>query len=119
MSELRTASVANLAGTGPVDLVGQAANSTWVNYTMVSSVSVANSLNVSSVTDNSTGNATTHFTTNYAAQDYGVQQGAGNTQAYLLDAGWLVGGSQLLVYNLSNTLVDVEINSLCMQGDLA
>ena len=61
MSEIRTATLSNLAGTGPATLTGQIAAKVWVNYTQSTPV-VNNSFNVSSVSDDSTGIYTINYT---------------------------------------------------------
>jgi hypothetical protein len=93
MSEIRAATVSNLAGTGPVTLTGQYAAKAWVNFNGTGTVAIRESGNVSSITDNGTGDYTANFTTamtdaNYAATVGSIEQnntgGRGNlTGTYL------------------------------------
>ena len=62
MSEIRATTVSNIAGTGPVTLTGQYAAKVWVNFNGTGTVAIRESGNVSSITDNSTGNYTVNFT---------------------------------------------------------
>jgi hypothetical protein len=57
----------------PVNTVAQGSAKAWVNFNGTGTVAIRASFNVSSITDNSTGNYTANFTnampdTNYAAQ---------------------------------------------------
>jgi hypothetical protein len=65
MSEIRATTISDAAGTGPISLTGQSAAKAWVNYQMIINT-VGDSFNVSSVTDNGTGNFTTLFATQMA-----------------------------------------------------
>ena len=72
MSEIRAATVSDLAGTGPVTLTGQYAAKAWVNFNGQGTVAIRDSGNVSSITDIGTGEYRANFTTampdsNYAA----------------------------------------------------
>jgi hypothetical protein len=62
MSEIRAATVSNLAGTGPVTLTGQFAAKAWVNFNGTGTVAIRQSGNVSSITDNGVGRYTLTFT---------------------------------------------------------
>lgn len=62
MSELRANTISDAAGTGPVTLTGQYAAKAWVNFNGTGTVAIRESGNVSSITDNGTGNYTVNFT---------------------------------------------------------
>jgi len=62
MSEIRAATVSNLAGTGPVTLTGQYAAKAWVNFNGTGTVAIRASGNVSSITDNGVGDYAVNFT---------------------------------------------------------
>jgi len=51
-------------------LFGRAALSAWVNFDGTGAVSIRDSLNVSSITDNGNGDYTVNFTTAFATTDY-------------------------------------------------
>jgi hypothetical protein len=72
MSEIRAATVSNLAGTGPVTLTGQYAAKAWVNFNGTGTVAIRGSGNVSSLTDNGTGDYTVNFSNAFGAADYAV-----------------------------------------------
>jgi hypothetical protein len=73
MSTIRAATIADLAGTGPTTLTGQTAAKAWFNLNGTGTIAGRASQNVSSYTDNGTGDYTGNFTTaltdaNYAAE---------------------------------------------------
>ena len=68
MSEIRANTISDAAGTGPVTLTKQSAAKVWVNWTDAGVVN--DSLNISSVTDNSAGNFTLNFSSNFSATTY-------------------------------------------------
>ena len=70
MSELRANTVSDAAGTGPVTLTGQYAAKAWVNFNGTGTVAIRESANVSSITDNGTGNYTVNFTNTFGDVNY-------------------------------------------------
>ena len=64
MSEIRANTVSNAAGTGPATLTGQYASKVWVNFNGKGTVAIRDSQNVSSLTDNTTGDYTVSYTSN-------------------------------------------------------
>lgn len=64
MSTLKTNTLANAAGTKsvPVDTVVSGSAKAWVNFNGTGTVAIRASFNVSSITDNGTGNYTVNFT---------------------------------------------------------
>jgi hypothetical protein len=72
MSEIRAATVSDLAGTGPVTLTGQFAAKAWVNFNGTGTVAIRESGNVTSITDNGTGDYTVNFTTALTDANYSV-----------------------------------------------
>lgn len=72
MSELRANTISDAAGTGPVTLTGQYAAKAWVNFNGTGTVAIRQSGNVSSITDNGTGDYTVNFTTAVPTTDYVV-----------------------------------------------
>ena len=74
MSTAKFDTLSNLAGTQsvPVATVAQGVSRAWVNFNGTGTVAIRASFNVTSITDNGTGNYTVNFTnamadTNYAA----------------------------------------------------
>lgn len=70
MSELRATTISDLAGTGPVALTKQSAAKTWVNFDGSGTVSIRDSINISSLTDNGTGQYTLGFTNSFTDTNY-------------------------------------------------
>jgi hypothetical protein len=70
LSEIRANTVSNAAGTGPVTLTKQSAAKAWVNFNGTGTIAARNSLNVSSLTDNGTGDYSFAFSSNFNAADY-------------------------------------------------
>jgi len=81
MSTLRVDTIQNAAGTdSPISVPGTA--KAWVNFNGTGTVAIRASYNVSSITDNGTGQYTVNFTTampdtNYATVGSGYTQSAG------------------------------------------
>ena len=58
MSEIRATTISDAAGTGPITLTGQSAAKAWVNFNGTGTAAISDSLNMSSLTDNGTGDYT-------------------------------------------------------------
>ena len=72
MSEIRANTISDAAGTGPVTLTGQYAAKAWVNFNGTGTVAIRESGNVSSITDNGTGDYTVNFTTALTDANYSL-----------------------------------------------
>ena len=72
MSELRADTITASDGTSPVTLTGQTAAKAWVNFNGTGTPAIRQSGNVSSITDNSTGNFTANFASSLTDADYSV-----------------------------------------------
>ena len=72
MSEIRATTISDLAGTGPATLTGQYAAKAWVNFNGTGTVAIRESANVSSITDNGTGDYTLNYTSALADANYAV-----------------------------------------------
>lgn len=74
MSELRATTISDLAGTGPVTLKKQSASKAWVNFNGTfngtGTIAARDSENVSSLTDNGTGDYTISFSNAFGAADF-------------------------------------------------
>jgi hypothetical protein len=76
MSTLRVTSITTPSGGQPtIDGLAKA----WVNFNGTGTVAIRASLNVSSITDNATGDYTVNFTTAFADADYAVVLSAGTS----------------------------------------
>jgi hypothetical protein len=95
-SVLNVDTIADKAGTGPVALTKQQAAKAWWNYDLRSDPSaVRDSFNISTFTDNGTGDLTESYTNNMANAGYNISSGL-NTYHDASDYRWLtfIRGSQ-------------------------
>jgi hypothetical protein len=84
MSTLRVTTVTNPSGGQPtIDGLARA----WVNFNGTGTVAIRASLNVSSITDNGTGNYTVNFTTAMPDANYSLVQGGGEVNTSTLYSG--------------------------------
>jgi nicotinamide mononucleotide (NMN) deamidase PncC len=72
MSSIRATTISDLAGTGPATLTGQYAAKAWVNFNGTGTPAIRESGNVSSTTDNDTGNYSINFATAMLDANYAV-----------------------------------------------
>jgi hypothetical protein len=70
MSEIRAATVSNLAGTGPVTLTKQSAAKAWANLNGSGTIAFIASFNASSAVDNGTGDYDINFTNAMSSANY-------------------------------------------------
>ena len=70
MSDIRANTISNVAGTGPIDLHKQSAAKAWVNFNGTGTVAIRDSFNVSSLTDNGTGDYTVSLSNSMADANY-------------------------------------------------
>ena len=64
MSEIRATTISDAAGTGPITLTKQSAAKVWISQD--SGTTINDSLNVSTIVDNGTGDYTNNFTSSMA-----------------------------------------------------
>jgi hypothetical protein len=79
MSTLRVNTIQNAAGSGDPTLNGTA--KAWVNFNGTGTVSIRASFNVTSITDNGTGDYTVNFTNALADANYSICGTTGDTVA--------------------------------------
>ena len=79
MSTLRLTTISNQTGSSsvPSETVINGSAKAWVNFNGTGTVAIRASFNVSSITDNGTGNYTVNFTTALADANYAVTFGVG------------------------------------------
>ena len=114
-SVLNVDTIADKAGTGPVALTKQSAAKAWTN---VDTSTIRDSFNVSSLTDNSTGNNTHHLTNSMSNQYYSVPSSAeavhfANVETYA------TGSFKQRTANSSASATDRSNNVNAVHGDLA
>ena len=88
MSTLKLDTLSNKAGTAsvPSDTIVSGTAKAWVNFNGTGTVAIRRAFNVSSITDNSTGDYTLNFTTafpdtNYCPTQMSLSHDTGGTQA--------------------------------------
>ena len=74
MSTLRVNTLQDATGSNQPAMVGAA--KAWVNFDGTGTVAIRAAFNVSSITDNNTGNYTVNFTTAMSDANYGVSAGS-------------------------------------------
>jgi hypothetical protein len=77
MSTIKTTTLSTLDGTAtvPVNTVVNGSAKAWVNFNGTGTVAIRASFNVTSITDNGTGNYTINFTSALADANYAVSTG--------------------------------------------
>ncbi len=85
----------------------------WVNFNGTGTVAIRGSGNVTSITDNGTGEYTVNFTTAMSDANYSVVYGSGEGAAgsglrIAAQSGNTTTTQRIAIRNLSNTLVDAE-----------
>ena len=78
MSQIRATTISDAAGTGPIALTGQSAAKAWVNFSPSGS-SISDAFNVSSLTDNATGDFSHNFSSSMANSTYSISGDVGHT----------------------------------------
>lgn len=119
MSTLQADTLNNRAGTKtvPVDTVIDGSAKAWVNFNGTGTVAIRAAFNVSSITDNGTGDYTVNFTTALSSADYApigssVNNGSGRTDVDFSTSTKSTTQQRLTItLSGSNTLVDVSLVS--------
>lgn len=97
MSELRAAVISDAAGTGPVTFTGQYAAKALVGVNLANNHEIYASFNISSVTDDGTGDMTVSVTNSFtqAARATAAQSGGGDVDSSKNSSIAIKGGSGL------------------------
>jgi len=126
MSELRADTITGSDGTSPVTLTKQAAAKAWNCFDGTGTISLRDSLNTASLTDNGTANYDTNFTNSFANDDYAFvatncNQGGTNNQivAGTTATSKTTGEFGIRTQNYAGTFSDVNDNMTAVHGDLA
>ena len=120
MSTLRVDTIQNASGTdSPINVPGTA--KAWVNFNGTGTVAIRASYNVSSITDNGTGDYTVNFTTALADANYSVAATTNRTSAVNgtilnLDSGTAptTTAVRLLTFRVTTGIVDTEYNNIAI-----
>ena len=128
-SVLNVDTLTDAAGTGPVTLTKQSAAKALLNFTSITTTSIRDSFNISSVTDVSAGRTQPiSFTSNMNSADY---YGSYYNNASATGDGYqnmnndYAGGfgskttSSFGLQSYSTTMVDCHVNDAIIHGDLA
>jgi len=126
MSELRATTISNLAGAGPATLTGQEGAKVRSRHNSSGS-ELGSSLNVSSVTDHATGDATVTFTNAMAtANDFSFTMSSHSdavtgANIVTVDNIWTPTASTVRKHNFGHSGSPVDPVSACLivHGDLA
>jgi len=90
----------------------------WVNFKGTGTIAARDSFNVSSLTDNSTGNYNVNLTNNMSNTSY-CWSGINNTFHSATSTVLTTSSYNLQSYDLSHASVDVALFNTAIQGDLA
>lgn len=114
---IHTDEIANEAGTGPVDLIGQSAAKAWGRAD--STFTLNNSLNISSTDDNGTGDMDWNFTNSFqGSESYSAQTNVGTNSTRFIGSATLADYVNVTIFNEAPSARD-EINMITCNGTLA
>ena len=127
MSQIRATTISDAAGTGPITLTGQSAAKAWVNFDGTSTISIRDSFNVSSLSDQGGGNYIINFSNSFSATTYsnaltarGLSGDIGGCGTENHDVGRNVGSLQVYSLRLDNgNAFDTLSFNAQLHGDLA
>jgi hypothetical protein len=118
LSEIRATTISDAAGTGPITLTKQSAAKAWVNFDGTGTIAARGSFNVSSLTDNSTGNYNVNLTNSMSNTSY-CWSGISNNFHDATSTVLTTSSFNLQSYNSSHASVDVNLFNTTVHGDLA
>ena len=125
MSNIRANTISDAAGTGPIDLYKQSAAKAWVNFNGTGTIAARDSVNVSSLTDNVSGDYTVTYTNamangNYAISLASIENSTNGADLYISNNTDPSTTSHILEYVLAGTgKYDVDQVHTTIHGDLA
>lgn len=115
MSTLKLTTISNQSGSAsvPSDTVINGSAKAWVNFNGTGTVAIRAAFNVSSITDNGTGDYTVNFTAAMSDANYGVSYGSGEGSASSGGRAAFHSGStttthRIAIRNFANGLQDPE-----------
>lgn len=128
-SELRVNTLKDASGNNSIatSFVAGGSAKAWNHFTSHSSTSIRDSFNVTSVTDNGTGQTTTALTNSFANNDYAAvwYHNGTSSEAYTSFANGYVGGlgtrgtGVLSSFSYDLAAADASLNDIIITGDLA
>jgi len=127
-SELRVTTLSNATGNGPVTMTQQSAARLFVNFNGTGTPAIRDALNVSTLTDNGTGDYRLNYTANFANINYALSHGQKNetTGRTFVTAGGVnqsdpaTSNSEMMLYNEGSTAyINPQFVYATGHGDLA
>jgi len=94
----------------------------WVNFNGSGTVAIRSSYNVSSITDNGTGNYTVSFTVAMADANYTVagsasSEGVNNTDTFIAPVDTLIGSTNVVTNNSAGSVTNRSLISVVVFGN--
>ena len=123
MSDIRANTISDAAGTGPIDLYKQSAAKVWVNFNGTGTIAIRDSFNVSSLTDNGSGDYDVNFTSSFDSVNHagsGLAGDDGHFASYRNGIGLnsaSMANIAITIYSGSRT--DMDLVTFVTNGDLA
>lgn len=108
MSQIKATTLSNLAGskTVPTDTVVDGSAKAWVNFNGTGTVAIRRAFNVSSITDNGTGDYTVNFTNAMPDANYSSPSQGGSLFGGATPFSKTSGAYRVQTYNTTSTLAD-------------
>ena len=119
MSDIRANTISDAAGTGPIDLYKQSAAKAWINYGTSGSTASRETFNVTSLTDEGTGNTTITLTSAFTNSDYPYVAESTNYHATLNTSSKSAGSFRVATFSQAHALEDAGQVCALAHGDLA
>jgi len=117
MSTLNVSNITDGTDTVGTSYVLNGSAKAWVNFNGTGTIATRDSFNVSSLTDNATGNYTVNLTSSMSAASYSIATGGDNyhTASYHVNAGSFT----VFKYSAAHTNDDASYVFASIDGDLA
>jgi hypothetical protein len=123
MSTLTVSNVSDGSLSVPTTYVTNGSAKAWVNLNGTGTIAARDSLNLSSLTDNGTGDYTVNFTNAFGAADYAAVSSTGGVAVGLTQGSSTIAPTttayRFISYNNSFALIDPPYLFLAIHGDLA
>ena len=122
MSTLRADTIQSTGG-GAATLTKQSAAKAWVNFNGTGTIAARDSFNLSSLTDNGTGDISVNFSSSMSNDDYS-QSGssssgaASGTDTWINAYAWATGYVSVGINNSSQNLIDRAYVNVNVHGEL-
>ena len=118
MSTLNVSNITDGTDTVETGYVLNGSAKAWAHFTTISTTTLVESLNVSSLTDNGTGSTNVNFTNNFANNDYAI--GANANDYHATTSGTNTSSTaRTVVSSSSHVAADASTVSQLVVGDLA